>query len=129
MTQLSASFPKTHRLSGRDAFRRVFDQGTQGRSGPITVRLLANGLAHPRLGLSIGRRFGKAHDRVRLKRCLREAYRHLRHDLPAADLVVTVGRHTPRPAIEYRAWLQKAVRRAVADSRLQPDGEAATMRA
>jgi len=43
---------------------------------------------HPRLGLAVTRRLGKAVQRNRVKRVLREFFRRHRAGLPAADLVI-----------------------------------------
>jgi ribonuclease P protein component len=43
---------------------------------------------HPRLGLVVTRRLGKAVQRNRVKRVLREFFRRHRAGLPAADLVI-----------------------------------------
>lgn len=103
------TFPREHRLGGRVAFRLVFDEGTKASRGPLTLYARPNGLGHPRLGLTVPRRVGKAHDRVRIKRLLREAYRHLRHDFPVLDLVIVVRPHREMKAEAYREILGKLV--------------------
>lgn len=48
-----------------------------------------NGLGHARLGLAVGvRAAGNAVNRNRVKRVVREAFRHIHQELPAVDLVV-----------------------------------------
>jgi ribonuclease P protein component len=53
-----------------------------------------NGLGHPRLGLAVGvRSAGSAVNRNRIKRVVREAFRHIHQELPAVDLVVNARPH------------------------------------
>ena len=89
------TLPPSPRLGGSAAFPRLFDSGTKATRGPLTLYLLPNDLGHPRLGLTVGRRVGNAVRRNRHKRLLREAFRHLQHDLPPADLVIVVRPHEP----------------------------------
>ena len=97
------TFPPSHRLGGRLAFRAVFDAGRKASKGPLTAYVRPNGLGHPRLGLTVPRRVGNAVKRNRVKRMLREAYRHLRHDFPVDyDFVVVVRPHPPLTLAEYQ---------------------------
>jgi ribonuclease P protein component len=97
------TFPRSHRLSGKNAFARVFDEKVRESRGPLTAYAWPNGLPHPRLGISIGRRVGIAPRRNRIKRLLREAFRMHQHDLPVGyDLVITVRPHEPLLLAEYQ---------------------------
>ena len=118
MTQRRHTLPRSRRLSGRMAFRRVFDEGAKATRGPLTVYALSNGLGHPRLGLTVPRAVGTAAGRNRIKRLLREAFRHLQHDLPAAyDIVIVVRRHDPLPLPEYQRLLGALLVRAHTQAR------------
>src|SRR5688500_17390113 len=97
MDQRRYTFPRSHRLSGKNAFDRVFNAKVRESRGPLTAYAAPNELAHPRLGISIGRRVGTAPRRNRIKRLLREAFRMHQYDLPVGyDLVITVRPHEPR---------------------------------
>ena len=93
MVERRNTFPRTHRLSGRKAFGLVFEAKVRTTHGPLLIYGLPNELGHPRLGLTVSRRVGNAVTRNAIKRRLREAYRHTRHDLPTLDLVVVVRPH------------------------------------
>ena len=103
MTRRRHTFPRSHRLSGKNAFANVFDAKMRESRGPLTVYAVPNDLPHPRLGISIGRRVGTAPRRNRIKRLLREAFRMHQHDLPAGyDLVITVRTHEPLLLADYQ---------------------------
>ncbi len=112
------TFRRRHRLTHAREFQAAFAAKLRKSAGPLTVFLTPTDRPEPRLGLSIGRRVGNAVTRNRLKRQIREAFRHLRAELPtppaggAYDLVVSARAHAPMPHTRYRALLADAVRRA-----------------
>ena len=92
-------FRRRHRISGSDEFAAVFGGKLRKTRGVVTVFLLANDRAEHRLGLSVGKRVGNAVVRGRLKRMMREAFRHQRAQLPVPssggtyDIVVSTRKH------------------------------------
>lgn len=91
-------FPRTARVRARSDFDRIFKQGRR-----VALPLLAlhvNPLPESpgeagaqasgaRLGLAVSRKVDpKAVGRNRIKRVLRDAFRHCRSELPAADYVI-----------------------------------------
>jgi len=51
---------------------------------------------HRRLGVTVGRRVGNAVIRNRVKRCIREWFRHSRGELPAGSDIVVIARRAAR---------------------------------
>jgi ribonuclease P protein component len=103
-------YTKSHRLAGRGVFKGVMDRRVKDNRGPLTIFAAPNELGHPRLGISIGRPVGTAVVRNRIKRLLREAFRHLQHDFPRGyDLVVLVRRHQPLLLADYQRALSGAM--------------------
>ncbi len=77
------------RLTRNEDFRRVYRDGTRRASALVVLHTYPNGLDTVRLGVPVGRRFGRAVARNRLRRCLREAVRWHRLQLASGvDLVV-----------------------------------------
>jgi RNase P protein component len=96
----------------------VYGARCRKSAGPLTVFAMPAARPEPRLGLSVGKKVGKAHVRVAAKRAIREAFRHVQHDLPAweagegdearsgrYDYVVQVRPHEPLPAAEVQRLL------------------------
>lgn len=89
--QVKLTFPRELRLLTPIDFNFVFQQPIRAGSPQITLLARPNGLNHPRLGLTIAKKYVKrAHDRNRLKRVIREYFRSRQHELPAMDFVLLV---------------------------------------
>ena len=105
-----STFRRRDRLTGSNAFEHVFSAKATKPAGPLLVRACPNEVGRHRLGLAVPRRAGKAHERNRVKRLLREAFRLTRHRWPGSyDVVVNVRPHEPLPLEAYRRLLTEAL--------------------
>lgn len=79
-------FSKARRLLNKRDYDFVFEQAKKLVTPEYIVLYRANTLGYPRLGLALSKKMiSKAHDRNRLKRLIREAFRNA--GLPAFDLI------------------------------------------
>jgi ribonuclease P protein component len=115
---------RRRRLSRSGDFDRVYREGNSRGNRFLVVYSFARGEEEPadssRLGLSVGRKIGKAVTRNKVKRAIREAFWELseRHQL-AHDYVIVA-----RPGVE--SLLERAGRDAVRSSLaelLEAEGE------
>jgi ribonuclease P protein component len=103
-------FPKAARLRRRREFLAVQQRGRRLYAGEVLVLALDTGGDRPRIGITVSSKVANAVARNRVKRWVREAFRALRSDLPAVDLVVVARRGAPGMGIE-------GARRALAAAR------------
>ncbi len=82
-----ARFPSEFRLKRRTDFKRVYESGTKRVGRYFTIFILPTG-KEGRIGIVVSRRFGKAVERNRIKRLIREAYRLNRVKFAGMDIVV-----------------------------------------
>ena len=77
---ISQKLPKRSILRGKDAFKHLFDNVSIIRTPVLAFRyrIVHNTENYIRVGFIAGKKIGKAHDRNRLKRVLRESYRCIR---------------------------------------------------
>ncbi len=77
-------FPKSLRLRTRREYRCA-TQGSQKYIGQWVILDIRQGKGPtPKLGITVTRRYGKAHQRNRFKRIVREAFRLSYHTFPTA---------------------------------------------
>jgi len=87
------AFPKDFRLRNAAQFKRVYDGGAKRVSRSFVLFTLKNGLEYSRFGLTTPRKLGKAHERNRVKRRVREILRTSRMVIPSGfDFVLNPRR-------------------------------------
>lgn len=98
---LRLRFLRHHRIVSGAHFQRAYKQGSRARGDLLIVVAVPNGLGHPRLGLSVGKRIWKsAVKRNRVRRIFRESFRLHQHELPADyDLVLIPAAPALDPAL------------------------------
>jgi ribonuclease P protein component len=86
-------FRREERLRKRPQFLGVYAQGEKFGGSFFYAYFLLNQLPYSRLGLTVSRRVGGPVDRNRVKRRLREIFRHNKDRLnPPCDLVLNARR-------------------------------------
>ncbi len=115
--------PSKGRLHSSREFQRVYQKGSRASGGLLTVVCLRrNDAGLPRLGLSVSKDHGSAVRRNKIKRLLREAFRHERHGLPRGIDVVLIPRPQEAHAsfVDYRAEVVRLVEKALSQPRRAP---------
>lgn len=95
-----ASFPQALRLKTPEEFQRVYDRKKSASDGLVVVYACENGLAHPRLGVSVSKKVGNAVERNLWKRLFREAFRLTQHDLPTGVDLILIPKPGAEPTLE-----------------------------
>lgn len=118
-----AGFPRAARVRAKAEFDRVFKDGRRTAEPLLALHVLRD--ASPaRLGLAVSRKVDpRAVARNRIKRVLRDAFRHLRGRLAPGSYVVVVRPGASRASgTELRAAFERALVRASALPRPGADG-------
>ena len=110
MTAGPVTFRPHEHLRRPSDFKRVYDRRRSAADGWLIVYACPNELPHLRLGLSVSKKFGNAVRRNRLRRLYREAFRHVRGDLPVGlDLILIPRRPEPPPLGDLQSSLRHLV--------------------
>jgi ribonuclease P protein component len=80
-SRIGFSFPKAVRILLRKYFQKA---SAEGERFPCKVLFFQYYKSYPptRLGITVSKKYGKAHDRNRFKRLVREGFRELYHEIP-----------------------------------------------
>lgn len=101
MAKMNNTYPKSCRLLCRSQYERLIRKGRRLSGNKILIELYYKkynqAVELPRLGITVTKKFGKAHDRNRFKRVVREAFRKCKDKIEkGVDLNI-------RPAYSYKA--------------------------
>src|SRR5262245_38667467 len=88
-------FVKEFRLKNPSEFEKVYQRGAKRVSRSFMLFELSNGGEYSRFGLTTSRKLGKAHDRNRIRRRVREILRTSRLDIPQGFDYVVNPRRSP----------------------------------
>jgi ribonuclease P protein component len=86
---LDNTFPEKNRLLAASEYKKVFARPVRSTDKYFTVLATAGNSNEPRLGLAISKKNTRlATDRNRLKRLVRESFRHHKEIVSGLDLVI-----------------------------------------
>ena len=95
------TFPHTSRIKERSNFIKLKRQGKRVFGVCILMEFFFREQGCPRLGITVSRHFGKAHERNYFKRVVREAFRQCQHLLPQGlDVNVKPNRNAKKISID-----------------------------
>lgn len=76
------TFPKSSRVLCNRLFQKIMRTGSKISGSHIVIHYHTRKSEPTRLGITVSKKFGKAHERNRFKRVIREAFRICQHELP-----------------------------------------------
>ncbi|SPN74042.1 Ribonuclease P protein component,ribonuclease P,ribonuclease P protein component,Ribonuclease P [Chlamydia serpentis] len=92
------TLPKHARVLKRKQFLYITRSGFCCRGSQVTFYVTPSRYSgNCKVGITVSKKFGKAHERNYFKRLVREAFRHVRHQLPNCQIVVFPKAHKHQP--------------------------------
>lgn len=120
----SFAHPREARLRKRREFTRAHSLGTRSHARQLTLIIVDNDTGRARLGCAVSRRVGNAVVRNRIRRLLKELFRHHAHRWPAVDVVVIakpeLAQLAEEPLATFERVLLPVIERAVLRGRRAP---------
>ncbi|MBS9335130.1 ribonuclease P protein component [Fructobacillus sp. M1-13] len=111
---------KSFRIKKPEEFQQVFDHHHSVANKYFVVyRLKKEGQKHFRLGLSVGKKVGKAHDRVHVKRRIRQTMLELKPILDQKSDILVIAR--PNIAGASQAFIKKQLTHVLGLAKLLKD--------
>ncbi|HHV72166.1 MAG TPA: ribonuclease P protein component [Clostridia bacterium] len=93
---------KGERLKNNNDFKKIYNKGKSYVHPLAVLYVLENSLGKNRVGFSVSKRLGNAVQRNRIKRILREVFRHKKDDLKIGYDFILIA----RPRIKNASYLQ-----------------------
>ncbi len=106
----TSHFPKSKRLLRKRDFDRIYQTGTGVTCYPLRMICQPNNKRVHRLGLAVPKRVGGAVTRNRIRRCLREAFRHMHWEASTGyDVMIIVQANLKMTPDDYRCLIAKGM--------------------
>ncbi|HLR14315.1 MAG TPA: ribonuclease P protein component [Bacillota bacterium] len=84
---------KSYRIKKNEEFQYVFKRGKSFANRQLVMYYIEKSdQAHFRLGLSVGKKIGNAVTRNHIKRCLRQSFHELKHQITKPIDIVIIAR-------------------------------------
>ncbi len=91
-TDSDFSFKKENRIKSKNAFQTVYKTGRSVVDSMSVMYVLANDEKKIKIGFAVGKKLGSAVVRNRVKRLMREVFRHRRGELKDSVHIIWVAR-------------------------------------
>lgn len=91
-TDSDFSFKKENRIKSKHAFQTVYKTGRSVVDSMSVMYVLANDEKNIKIGFAVGKKMGNAVVRNRVKRLMREVFRHRRSELKDSIHIIWVAR-------------------------------------
>ena len=92
MNEKKYTLPRTKMIKRRSDFQHVYQKGVSVAGRRMILYVLRDSRVAGKVGFAAGKKLGCAAVRSRTKRLLREAYRHLQHELRKDVGILLIGR-------------------------------------
>ena len=92
MNEKKYTLPRTKMIKRRSDFQHVYQKGTVVAGRRMVLYVLREQRVAGKVGFAAGKKLGCAAVRSRTKRLLREAYRHMQHELRRDVGILLIGR-------------------------------------
>lgn len=92
MEEKRYTLPRAKMIKRRSDFQHVYQKGTSVAGRRMILYVLRDSRVAGKVGFAAGKKLGCAAVRSRTKRLLREAYRHMQHELRTDVGILLIGR-------------------------------------
>ncbi len=95
--EIKNTLGRNKRIHFQKDFNKIFKEGKKIKSNNFQILILKNSLDYSRIGVKINKKVGKAYQRNKIKRILKEIFRNNQDKIQGLDIII----------IPYRSILDK----------------------